>query len=281
MYWTIGIKLLPAVILIWVMRSQRRSIRRLVLASFVTTVIAALSGYEYFTVVAAAQAAVVAYYSVAERWSVGSTLRYLASLVGAVLAGFAAALGIHLAQLFWRAGDWSRIEELQRSALSRTGVGSVESAVSASDVVSVTPGAVLDMYLRVPVLGVQASLPVVQQFTMAALLLATGLVIVVGLARRPANLGVRREQGLGIAWFVGLLGALGWFLLARPHSIMHTFMNVSLWFLPTVPLAVALLWPPVRRSVATAKRRPLPWLWIALVALALLVSFAYSQLTVK
>lgn len=281
MYWTIGIKLLPAVILIWVLRSQRASLRRLMLWSFVFTTIAALSGYEYFTVVAATQAAVLAYYSIAERWNVRSTFTWFVGLVLSVIGGFFAALGLHLVQLYLRSGDLSRIEELQRSALSRTGVGSDVAAVSASDAASTTPASVLDFYLGVPVLGVEQSLPLIQQFTVGALILATALVVVVGLSRRPATLAVLREQSLGVAWCVSLLGPLGWHLLARPHSVMHTFLNVSLWFLPTIPLALALLWPPVRRSLSGARKQPLPWIWIALVLLGLLVSFAYSQVTVR
>ena len=281
MYWTIGIKLLPAVILIWVMRSQRASVRRLMLWTFVFTAIAALSGYEYFSVVAATQAAVLAYYSLVERWDVRSTAAWFVGLVVSVIGGFSAALGLHLVQLYVRSGDLTRIEELQRSALSRTGVGSDGAAVSASDAASTTPATVLDFYLGVPVFGVEQSLPLIQQFTVGALILATALVVVVGLNRRPSTLAVLREQALGIAWFVSLLGPLGWHLLARPHSVMHTFMNVSLWFLPTIPLALALLWPPVRRSLSSVRKQPLPWTWIALVLLGLLVSFAYSQVTVR
>lgn len=282
MYWTIGIKLLPAIILIWVMRSAHRSLGRVLVSSFALTAVAALSGYEYFTVVAATQAAVLAYYSVVERWPVRQTVVWLASLIGSVLAGFVAALGVHVVQLYLRSGDFSRIEELQRSALSRTGVGgSAEGAVSLGDATAVTPASVLDYYLGVPVLGVEQSLPLIQQFTVGALVLVTAVVVIIGLGQR-ASTGVRaREQALGVAWFVSLIGPLGWFLLARPHSVMHTFMNVSLWFLPTIPLALALLWPPLRRSVGSVARRPLPWLWILLVVVALLVSFAYSQVTVK
>lgn len=282
MYWTIGIKLLPAVILIWVMRSSGRSLARVLVSSFGLTAMAALSGYEYFTVVAATQAAVLAYYSVRERWPVRQTAVWLASLVGSVIAGFAAALSVHVVQLYLREGDFSRIEELRRSALGRTGFGgAADGAQSLGDATAVTPSSVLDFYLGVPVLGVEKSLPLIQQFTVGALLLVTAIVVIIGLGRRPAFPGVVSEQALGIAWFSSLIGPLGWFLLARPHSVMHTFMNVSLWFLPTIPLAVALLWPPVRRSLCTAARRPLPWLWILIVAGAMLVSFAYSQVTVK
>jgi hypothetical protein len=281
MYWTIGIKLLPAVILIWIMRSQRSSVRRLMLGSFAFTTIAALSGYEYFTVVAATQAAVLAYYSLRERWDARRTATWLGGLVISVLGGFVAALGIHLIQLYLRSGDMTRIEELARSALSRTGVGSGSSAQAVIEEVVSTPAGVLDYYLGVPVLGVEQSLPLIQQFTVGALILATAVVVLVGLARRLSTPAVLREQSLGVAWIVSLLGPLGWYLLARPHSVMHTFMNVSLWFLPTIPLALALLWPPLRRSFAGTHERPLPWVWLGLVMLGLLISFAYSQLTAR
>lgn len=278
MYWTIGIKLLPAVILIWLMRSPQRSVARLIVWSFVTTLIASLSGYEYFTVVAATQAAVVAYYSVTERWDIRATVRWFVGLVVAVLGGFVAALGLHVVQLYLRAGDTSRIEELGRSALSRTGAGGAITDPAAG---VVGPVSVLDTYLGVPVLGVQQSLPLIQQFTVGALILATALLVIAGLGRVPRRRGIAIEQGLGVAWFVSLLGPLGWFLLARPHSVMHTFMNVSLWFLPIIPLSFALIWPPVRRGLASWSARRIPLLWIVVVGVALVLFFAYSQITAK
>lgn len=281
MYWTIGLKLLPAVILIWAYRSSRRSAWRIFTLSLVFTAISAMSGYEYFTIVAATQLAVVAYYSVVERWTFGNSLRNLALVLSSMVAGFITAVALHVIQLYLRSGDLTRITELQKSALTRTGTGASEAGFSPDVALATSPLTVLDTYFKVPVLGVQQSLPFVQQFTVAALVTSVALLVLAGLSRNAVRLRVRREQGLGIAWFVSLMGPLGWILLARPHSVMHTFMNVSLWFLPTIPLGFALAWPPVRRGLATTRSYSVPLLWLALVALGFLVFFAYSQVTVK
>lgn len=283
MYWTIGIKLLPAAMLIWVMRSPKRSAWRIALTSLIFSAISALSGYEYFTVTVATQLAVIAYYSVSERWAVGHTIR-TAILTGVTaVGGFIVALGLHLVQLYLRAGDFSRIQELQRSALSRTGTGTgaIDPNVPTPEALSTTPASVLDTYLAMPIFGVRTALPVIQQFTVTALLFATAVIVIAGLSRMATNTRMRREQALGIAWFVALLGPLGWFLLARPHSVMHTFMNFALWFTPTVPLAFALIWAPIGRGLRTLRHQPVIVAWLALTLAALVLFFAFSQLTVQ
>ncbi len=253
MYWTIGIKLLPARILIRVMRSQRRSIGGWFWCRYrhgafrLRSTLPSSRGCP--------EAAVVAYYSVAERWSVGSTLRHLASLVGAVLVGFVRApADFHLAQLFWRTGDARE----SRNSKGRRSHGRASDPLS-SRCYCPADGGFGDARCGAGTCTSSAGtgrtgLLVVQQFTDAALLLATGLVIVVGLARRPAN-SAAVEQG----------STAGGRRLGASDSVMHTFMNVSLWFLPTARGGPAL----APCGAAFGGRRPSPCtaLWIALVAL--------------
>ena len=281
MYWTIGIKLLPAAVLIAVLHSRRRSLPWLMFWSALFSAVAALSGYEYFTIVVACQLAVVAYYSVSRAWSWLPSTRAFLGVTASSVVGFVLALILHVGQLFLREGNWSRVEELQRSAVSRTGTGLADSAAGVVNPSSTSPSAVLDFYLGIPVLGVEQSLPLVQQFTVGSLILMTLVAVIAGFSRSARSTSVLREQALGVAWIVSLLGPLGWHLLARPHSEMHTFLNVSLWFLPTIPLGLALLWPPLRRSLGTLRHKPLPWVWMAATFVALALFFAFSQLTVK
>lgn len=280
-YWTIGLKLLPAIILIWMIRSPNRSWGRIFSVSTVLTAFAAMGGYEYFTVVGASQLGVIAYYSVREKWPVRATVNRLLLNVVSILVGFALGFLAHVTQLVVREGNWSRVSELQRSVISRTGAGSSTVGESADAAAASTPASVLDTYVAMPIFGVRAGIPLLQQLTVGALLLAVAVVVISGLSSTSQAVHRLREQALGIAWFVTLLGPLGWFLLARPHSFMHTFLNFSLWFLPTIPLGFALLWPPIRRGLLSARIHRVPLYWITLTLGALLLFFAYSQFTVK
>ncbi len=281
MYWTIGLKVLPAIILIAMIRSPNRSWPRIFGVAVLTTALAAMGGYEYFTIVGATQLGVIAYYSVSERWEMRSTISRLFASVASILGGFALGFGVHILQLVIREGDFSRVSELQRSVISRTGAGGADIGASVDAAAASTPASVLDTYLAMPIFGVRTGLPLIQQFTVGTLLFAVAVVVIIGLAHTPRAVNRVREQALGIAWFVTLLGPIGWFLLARPHSYIHTFLNFSLWFLPTVPLGLALLWPPMRRGFAKASSHKIAYYWIALTFGALLLFFIYSQITVK
>jgi hypothetical protein len=280
-YWFIGIKLLAAAVLILLFAWRRDTTRRVLGISVAFTLVACLSGYEMFTLVAAAQFAVIAFYSLQRRWSLATTLRSGLTVAGGVLGGFVAAIGIHLLQLYLRAGNLTRIDELLQSVSSRTGATDAALGGQDANAMGVSPITVLDTYLSMPVFGVRTSLPILRNFTVGAFILTVLIVIVITFAARKQTVRAINEQAMGVAWIVSLMGALGWFLLARPHSYMHTFIVFALWFLPTIPLGLGLLWGPLRRGFDGLAARPIAMFWIALVAVALVLSFIYSLISVR
>ena len=280
-YWFIGIKLLAAAVLILLFAWQRDTSRRVLGISLVFTLVACLSGYEMFTLVAAAQFAVVAFYSLQRRWPLATIIRSSLAVAGGVIGGFVAAIGIHLLQLYLRAGNLSRIDELLLSVSSRTGATNAALDSPDAEAMGVSPITVLDTYLAMPVFGVRTSLPILRNFTVGAFILLVFVVIVITFAARRQTVRAINEQAMGVAWIVSLMGALGWFLLARPHSYMHTFIVFALWFLPTIPLGLGLLWGPVRRGFDGVAAQPIAMFWMALAAVALLLSFIYSLLSVR
>ena len=280
-YWFIGVKLLASALLILLFAWRRDSSRTVLWVSFVFTMVACLSGYEMFTLVAATQFAVVAFYSLQRRWPLQSTIRSGLAVAGGVLGGFVAALGLHLLQLYLRAGNLSRIEELLQSVSSRTGVNDAALDRSDGGAMGVSPISVLDTYLSMPIFGVRTSLPILRNFTVGAFILMVLVVIMISFAARKQTVRAINEQAMGVAWIVSLMGALGWFLLARPHSYMHTFIVFALWFLPTIPLGLGLLWGPIRRGYDGLVVRPVAMFWIALTSIALILSFIYSLVSVR
>lgn len=280
-YWLIGLKLLAACALILLFAWQRDTARRIFFVSLVLTAVACLSGYEMYTLVAASQIAVVAFYSMQRRWPLRETIRTVLVTAGGILGGFITALALHLIQLYVRTGDMTRIDELVRSVSTRTGAIESDAADSTAAALAASPMSVLDTYLAMPVFGVRTSLPILRNFTVGAFLLMVLVVVVIGFAARKPTGRRLNEQAMGVAWIVSLLGVFGWLLLARPHSYMHTFIVFAMWFLPAIPLGLGLLWDPVRRGAGVLRGRPVAVFWLVLTIVALTVGFLYSLASVR
>jgi hypothetical protein len=80
---------------------------------------------------------------------------------------------------------------------------------------------------------------------------------------------------------MSLLGPLGWFCLTRPHSFIHQFINFALWYIPTIPLGLTILWAPVRDGLAGLWKQPLQVALIAGAGAALALVYLYSLVTVR
>lgn len=281
-YWMIGLKLLPAAGLIVLFTLNRDSRSRLVGASLVLTLCAALSGYEFITIVIASQMGVITYYAVLRRAAVSDALRLLAlGLVGSI-AGFVLAMCLQVLQLWLKLGSLgSAVEALGGTVSKRTGATGMEVDPVYAASLATSPSKVLETYLSMPVIGSPGALPLFRYFTVVILVAVCCVVIVVGFRGSPTSNPRIRQTAMGAAWFVALLGPLGWFLLARPHSVIHTHINYALWYIPTVPLGFALLWDPIRRGLVGMRHQPLLMIAVLGTVAATLVFFAYSLLSVR
>lgn len=281
-YWMIGLKLLPAAGLIVLFRINRDSPLRVLVVSLGLTLFAALSGYEFITIVIATQLSVITYYAVLRRTAVPDSLRLLAmGLVGSV-AGFGLAIALHALQLSLKLGGLgSAVQAFAYTVSKRTGATGVEVDPVYAESLSSSPSSVLDTYLSMPMIGSPAALPLLRYFTVAILLAVCAAVIVVGFGRSSGEDNRIPEAAMGAAWFVALLGPLGWFLLARPHSYIHTHVNFALWYLPTIPLGLALLWAPTRRGLRGMRHQPLVVIVVVVTVVVTAVFFSYSLLSMR
>lgn len=281
-YWMIGLKLLPAVGLIILFRLQKQTRWRVLAISGVTSCLVFLSGYEFLTVVIACQLAVVSYYSVRSKWTLSQTIAYLGCVLAGVASAFAAALTLHFTQLLLRLDSAAAaLQKIEDTISKRTGATGLDvDPVYAASLAS-SPSQVLDTYLNMPVFGAPFNLPLVRYFTVATLMALCLVIIVYAFRTRRERPQQLREQGLGLAWIVAIVGPIGWFLLARPHSFIHTHINFALWFLPTVPLGLAILWRPLRDGVVGLGRLPVAVGWILAVTAALAIFYAYSLVSMR
>lgn len=279
-YWFIGMKVLPAVVL--AMLLSRTRFRKYFSYSVLTILctLTFMSGYEYATIVAALIFAVVVFHNIKNR---NSTKELLAdsifSLTSLILA-FCLALAAQVLQLFIRSGSIrSAIDAVQQIATKRTGAtsASVESIYAQS--LAASPSQVLETYLPMPLIGAPGSLPIFHYFTVTTLIICVGCVLVtVGISGLAIN-RKRTYLAFGMAWLVSLLGPIGWFLLARPHSYIHTHINFSLWFFPVIPLGLAILWIPIRDGLTNLLKDPGARLVVLFVGLTVVVFYIFSLLT--
>ena len=281
-YWMIGLKVLPAAALIALFTYGRDTTLRVLAVSFGFTLLAALSGYEFLTVVVACQLAALTYYAVIRNYKVRQAfLLLLTGFIGAVL-GFAAAGLVQILQLWIRLGSLAEgVNSLLYNAAKRTGSTGMQVDPMFAESLSVSPNRVLEIYLGMPIFGSPATLPFIQIFTMVAFLCVCATVILIGLGRSNIDDAQVRESAMGAAWFISLLGPLGWFLLARPHSFIHQFINFALWYIPTIPLGLAILWAPVRGGLAGLWKQPLQVAVIAGTGAAIALFYLYSLVTVR
>lgn len=284
-YQLIGLRILPALALMLVLRSTSVPTRRVVLSVFCASLFVFLSGYAFLTLVAALPLAVLAYHSTINSWQPRRVFNRLVSVSVGITSGLFIALALHFLQLYYFLGSFERAgNKLVEIIAKRTSVvgGAIPPEVAES--VASSPGEILRLYLSMPVFGaVSEGLP-----TLTGYFRVDGLIVLCGVftlfvfrKRDMLSESDRKERGLALAWTVSTLGPICWFLLARPHSYIHDHLNFALWFLPTIPLGLALMWGPISAGVRGLKGNPVASCWITGVLLAIALSFLYSLVTVR
>ena len=284
-YWLIPLKLLPAIVIVLLL--SRRDRRPLLLGAVMAgvTVPVLLSGYEWVTMVVALPLAALTYFAVRDGWALKAFLVRVAALAAGTVVALVAALGLHFAQLSIKTGSAQLgLAELITVVVKRTGAGTAAIPEVYAESLAASPMTVLERYFSMPIFGSPDYLAerghvlLPSLYTVGVLLVVCTILIVSRFAARPAvaDDALLRWQAAGVAWFVGLLGPLGWILLARPHSFIHPFINPILWYLPAIPLGLALLWGPVVEGVRSLRGRPVLIVVLVGVVVSLVVFLAYS-----
>jgi hypothetical protein len=239
----IGLRLLPAIWLAQRYWAGKFSTGITVAGTAGLSMIGFASGYDYATITTPLLLAVVTCIAVVNEWDVTTTLKRMwPPLLGSLLA-LPLTLLIHITQLTLRFGGpdaaWN---EINYRLAKRSGLvsGDVEHPLLREALAS-TPAQVLDWYLAIPVYLAPAKVWLVSRFSISVLIGICMFVLVQSLGRHPETQQARWVRGLSLAWFVSLLGPLGWFLLARPAAYIHTHTDGVIWFFPTIPLGTLLV----------------------------------------
>jgi hypothetical protein len=275
-YWLIGLKLLPAIVLLRLSNYPNLPYRITLIGVASATFLALASGYEYVTVVFALTLSVITYNAIQREWSVRLYATRVMMTLSCQVASFVCTLIVHFGLLLPATGNFSSAFDVIRRIVSkRTGANSAPVDGVFMESLLVSPLEVLVTYLSMPVFGAPFNLPILNLFTVGNLILFCICAMPL-LGRLESSCGLN-HRALGFAWLVSLLGPMGWFLLARPHSYIHTHINYALWFLPTIPLAAVFLTELITRWIDRIKReRALSVAMIifsAVLALMVVISF--------
>lgn len=241
-YFLFALRVLPAAILWWGLQRGTRNWRLFALITSANLVVF-LSGYEYFTVCIAMQLGVLAYVAASRALQHSRTTVILGVLSAGVICAFICAQLVHVAQLTHKFGSVRTALVVLRETISkRTGLGtSTDSNTLIIESLNSDLDEVLDWYLAMPVIGAPTRIPILGLFTVAVLIgCLIGLAVSSFLGFSPIQ-DRARWRGLILAWSISALGPIGWHVLFRPHSYIHTHINGVMWFFPTIPLGLGLL----------------------------------------
>ena len=215
--------------------------------------IKSLCGYEYLSTVVIAAGVPVVYYGIKCCWPRRTVLVLLVSLGVGSIAGFSGALVTHghqVAVLQHKASVWDGLDiVVQKAAVRTCGAdckqlsGKILSGYNADEMklVSTSYFVVLVKYLINFKTG---AIPIIPAFVwILVLVLAT---------KKLLRQNTPSDTGVAVAAWVSMLAPMSWYILAKPHSAIHTMMNYVLWSVPftvMVAVAAARAWNPDDRLI--------------------------------
>lgn len=239
-YWATALLFAPMAFSFWAYGAWPRA--RFLAAIGFLVALKSLCGYEYVSSVILGAAPAVLWHEL--RRPAGACLRSLKAVFAIGLAGsagFALALGLHLAQAGAYFGSPSQgIDAVQKRAVSRV-VGTQQEGQG----YTASPAGLALLPRSAHYLGVHA-LSVAEHGPSIGEVLLAALVALALVGRRDPALGLRLAGALG----AGAVASLSWWLLARPHMYEHPHINAIVLYLAALPMAYLCL------AVALSGARP-------------------------
>ena len=246
-YWFISLKLFPMFFLYLIYKySFSKHKRRLAELLFILSlVVSMLSGYEFLSITFAVVFATFVYSQL--QGNAVKKLQFLnfGKLLFVSFFTTIFSLLLHFLQLRFFLGNTALSLDYLTSRLNGRVLGDPSSDVpgfAASAVVS--PRLILSKYMEMPVFGSPIALPIFRYFTVFVFICFFILIFNIFQERTQLKQGFetnRQVRNISISVFITLLGPLGWYVFAAPHSYIHFHINFILWYLPFIPLAFGLI----------------------------------------
>jgi hypothetical protein len=246
LFWLVGLKLLPGFVIGYLFSREKFNLSRIFIALFMSTLLSYLSGYEFATLIFIGPISVVLYISITKGWDSKENFRYFATTILTSLLAFFTSLILHFLQLTLILGGLSSAKSQFMQVISkRTGITKENFGELYHQSLSSDPLGVLNTYLSMPIFGAPYRFTFLSNFTVLGFICFVFIIwLMIPNMNMPNELSAQ-YRALGAAWLISLLGPLGWFLLARPHSFGHTHIDFVLWFLPTIPIGAIFLAVPI------------------------------------
>lgn len=251
-----GIRLLPS---LWLARALKRNMSStwsVAFIPFALTVFAMSSGYAWITNLAVMPLAVIAYFSVSQSWTLSRTARSMITSSCVTLLALITTLGLHVLQLGLRFGSLAEGWRQISNSLGKRS-GSDLSAVTdplVLEALASSPRLVLDWYLAMPVFLSPASVPVIGYFTVLVLISACMVIVLDDSFCRIPTAAIVERRALGMAWVISLLGPICWILLFRPSAYIHTHIDGAIWYFPSIPLGLLILFQKTKEVIRSPRR---------------------------
>jgi hypothetical protein len=243
LYWMIGLKLLPGIYVTHLVLNKKPNKLKQIIILFSLSILAFSSGYEFSTVVLISVVSPLVFFSITQMNGFKNTIAFNLKHIATVIFAFLFTLVLHTYIMFTKFGTFILAKEQMSGIVhKRTGLLNTKVDLIYKDSLEAGPIPVLVSYLKMPVAGDPISPKIANGFHVwHIIVLITISWIWKTIFTQNQNLS-KVHLGLGAAWFVGLLGPIGWYLLARPHSAGHTHINFTLWFFFTLPFGASLLY---------------------------------------
>lgn len=244
LYWTPFLFLLPMIVTLFILKKEEESgqisYKWWLSLIFLTVFIKSCCGFEMISLVLINSVLPMFYYAFKNKWEIKKLfLRFFFVGLTGTLA-FLLAIALHIVQLyFYFDNSWTdAIKLLQQDIARRTAAVSAAYEMPAVFLESLkaTKGEVLKLYFskfdHLLFKGRMDDLLIIFSISISILISAFS-------ALKIKFEELRRFYSLLIMTFISLLGPISWYVLASPHSYIHTHINYILWSFPALILMFA------------------------------------------
>ncbi|HGJ5869024.1 hypothetical protein [Arsenophonus nasoniae] len=239
LYWMCFLLLFPFVfVCLFLQQNSKKNInfKWLYVVILLAILIKSLAGYEYISTVLISIMVPLIFYAIKDNWDLFIFIKRAILLSITSLIGFFSAIFLHLLQLTWNSGSFSKgfatiwyiiakrtygnpdtVQEIFRKSL--------ESNVR--DVLSFYwNGSAIDLQSLFGISSISV------KFSFLIILIAVISIIGTVLASKFLHNYKKINLALVISLWFSILAPLSWFILAKGHSYIHVHINYILWYVP-------------------------------------------------
>lgn len=235
LYWAGFTFLIPFLWMLAFSRKDERSIKKhslkkYFLISFLTIFIRAACGFEMISAVMVSAEVPIIYYALKNKWDKKLFYKRFIAIAGGAFAAFIATLFVNLMQqTLYFSSISEAIKNLVYTVSKRTGIFEISVAPIFQESLEASKLSVLYRYFT-------DGKPLLGNFHMNVISLFFVIVTVSCFIGSQYSVTIERNrrklQALGGALWISFLGPLSWYILAAPHSYIHTSINYFLWSYP-------------------------------------------------